>query len=116
MSLVFEPESHTYKSADLSDKTKWISVTTLLGNLKQPFDAKNIAHKSAKNKKSKWYGLTPDEIQQIWKNEAKRATDLGSWLFSTLLQRDIHNTGAGLRTDNFSKLSIFISRFNTQHI
>lgn len=79
MSLVFEPESHTYKSADLADKTKWISVTTLLGNLKQPFNSKNIATKSAKNKKSKWYGLTPDEIQDIWKNEAKRATDLGSW-------------------------------------
>lgn len=79
MSLVFEPESHTYKSIDSSDSTKWISVTTLLSSLKQPFDAVKTATKSASNKKSKWYGLSSSEIQDIWKSEAKRATDLGSW-------------------------------------
>lgn len=79
MSLVFEPASHTYKSINSDDDTQWISVTTLLSHLKQPFDPKSVASKSAKNKKSKWYGMTPEEIQEVWKNEAKRATDLGSW-------------------------------------
>jgi ATP-dependent exoDNAse (exonuclease V) beta subunit len=79
MALIFEPESHTYLSQDQSDKTIWTSVTTLLSHLKQPFNANKIAVQSSKKSKSKWFGLTPEQIQEIWKAEAKRATDLGSW-------------------------------------
>jgi hypothetical protein len=79
MSLVFEPESHTYKSQDPLDGTIWTSVTTLLSHLKQPFDSSKIAVKSAKSTKSKWFGMTPEQIQEVWKAEANRATSLGSW-------------------------------------
>jgi len=79
--LSFEPENHKYKSTDPNDHTEWVSVTTLISCLKKPFDSKAISKRSSKNNKptNKWYGMTPEEIQAIWKAEAKRATDLGSW-------------------------------------
>lgn len=76
--LSFEPENHKYKSLDPNDTIDWISVTTAIGYFKQPFDSKAIAKKSSKNSK-KWQGLTPEKIREIWKAEAKRATDLGTW-------------------------------------
>jgi len=76
--LSFEPENHKYKSLDPNDTIDWVSVTTVIGYFKQPFDSKAIAKKSSKNSK-KWQGLTPERIREIWKAEAKRATDLGTW-------------------------------------
>lgn len=74
--LKFTAEDHKYRS---EDNMNWLSVTSLISNFKQPFNADVIAKKSAKNKKSKWYGMTEDNIKLAWKNEAKRATDLGTW-------------------------------------
>lgn len=79
MALVFEPKSHSYKSIDPSDATKWTSVTTLISALKQPFDSDTIAKRSSKSKKSKWGGMTVENIQSAWKNEADRACNLGNW-------------------------------------
>ena len=76
--LVFEPDHHKYTSLDSNDKTNWTSVTTLISYFKQPFDAKSISKKSSKSSK-KWQGMSPEKIQEIWKAEAKRATDLGTW-------------------------------------
>ena len=56
-----------------------MSVTSLIGSFKQPFEADKIAIKASKNKKSKWYGMTPEDIKAAWKNEANRATTLGTW-------------------------------------
>ena len=78
MALLFKPEHHEYVSSD-GDQIDWISVTSFIGQFKKPFDADSQAVKSSKNKKSKWYGLSPEEIKQAWKNEGKRATDLGTW-------------------------------------
>lgn len=75
---MFKPEYHEYISTD-EDKIDWISVTSFLSNFKKPFDGDAQAEKSARNKKSKWYGMTPEEIKDAWKKEAKRATDLGTW-------------------------------------
>ncbi len=79
MALVFEPKTHSYKSIDSSDDTVWTSVTTLIGHLKQPFDSNAIAKKSASNKKGKWYGMTTEQIQEVWKKESERACSLGNW-------------------------------------
>ena len=81
MAIIFEAHTHSYVSIDPEDKTKWVSVTTLLGALKQPFDAKAIALKCSQNQKktNKWKGMTPEAIQQAWKNEADRACNLGNW-------------------------------------
>lgn len=74
--LKFIPENHKYVS---DDNTDWLSVTSFISNFKQPFDADKIAEKSSRNKKSKWYGMTPEEIKAAWKVEANRATTLGTW-------------------------------------
>jgi ATP-dependent exoDNAse (exonuclease V) beta subunit len=88
VSILFEPSSHTYVSTDPKDTTRWISVTTLLGALKKPFDSKNVSTKSAANKRSKWFGMTPEQIQQIWKKETERACNLGNW-YHDQRERDI---------------------------
>lgn len=80
MILTFTAHNHQYTSAiGENDHTEWLSVTSFISNFKQPFEADKIAEKSAKNKKSKWYGMTPSAIKDAWKSEANRATTLGTW-------------------------------------
>jgi hypothetical protein len=79
MSILFNAADHSYRSVDAEQSIVWYSVTTVVSSLKKPFDAKQIAAKVSKNPKSKWYEIEPELIQQIWSNEAKRATDLGTW-------------------------------------
>ena len=74
----FKEVGHKYESI-VPDGMHWISVTTLIHNFVEPFDASTIAAKSSKNKKSKWFGLSTKEIENAWTGENRRATDLGSW-------------------------------------
>jgi hypothetical protein len=90
MSVTFQAENHSYKSIDPADEIEWISATTFVGLFKDKFDAEKIANKVSKNKKSKWYGMTPEEIQNAWSSEGKRATDLGTWYHN---QREEDITG-----------------------
>lgn len=78
MSIVFNAADHSYKSIE-ADDIKWISVTSLVSNFKKPFDAKAVAEKVTKSKRSKWYGIPPKKILEIWDNEANRATTLGTY-------------------------------------
>lgn len=78
MAIKFIPETHKYISTDVSDIT-WTSVTSFISKFKQPFDADVISLKVSKSKKSKWYGMSVEDIKAAWANEAKRATDLGTW-------------------------------------
>ena len=78
MALQFKEEGHLYESID-KDEIKWMSVTSLIGMLKPKFDAEEQAKKSSKNKRSKWYGMTPKEILQAWENESNRAIKLGNF-------------------------------------
>lgn len=78
MSIVFNAADHSYKSQDDSG-INWISVTTLVSHFKKAFDAKKVAEKVSKNKRSKWYGIEPDEIQNIWNSESTRAITLGTY-------------------------------------
>lgn len=76
--IIFNPENHSYQSID-NNNIEWISVTKLVSYFKNPFDADAVAKKVSKNKKSKWYGVEPKLIKEIWNNESKRATDLGTF-------------------------------------
>ena len=76
--IVFNADNHSYTSLD-GTGIDWISVTTLVSHFKKPFDAKKVAEKVSKSKRSKWYGIDPKTIQQIWTNEADRSTTLGTW-------------------------------------
>jgi ATP-dependent exoDNAse (exonuclease V) beta subunit len=78
MSIVFKASDHSYTSIDDND-IKWVSVTKLVSNFKEPFDAEGVAAKVSKNKKSKWYGKTAKEIQAAWKEESERALELGTF-------------------------------------
>ena len=61
--IVFNAQDHSYRSLD-DDSIDWISVTTLVSHFKTPFDAKKVAEKVSKSKKSKWSGIEPEIIQQ----------------------------------------------------
>lgn len=79
MSVKFIPETHKYVSVREGEDINWISVTTLIGKLKQPFDKKKVAGRSSRSKKSKWYGMTPEEIIGAWEAESQRAINVGNW-------------------------------------
>lgn len=75
MSLYFKEEGHEY----IGENINWVSVTSFIGQFKEKFDAKAQARKSAKNKRSKWYGMTEKEILNAWNGETERAIKLGNW-------------------------------------
>lgn len=79
MSIIFKESGHVYESIDPNEEIDWISVTSLVGMFKSKFDAFTQSQKSSKNKKSKWYGIDPAKIREIWDNETKRAIELGSF-------------------------------------
>jgi hypothetical protein len=79
MAIQFTASDHKYQSINQSENIEWISVTTIIGLLKKPFDKDTTALKSSKNKRSKWYGLTPKEIIAIWDQSNAVAIDLGTW-------------------------------------
>jgi hypothetical protein len=77
--IVFIPETHKYVSVNPLDTTDWKSVTTVLSNFKNPFDGKAISEKVSRKQGSKWFGLDPAEIRQIWEDESNRAINLGNF-------------------------------------
>jgi hypothetical protein len=79
MSVFFRAEDHSYKSVNSEDNIKWISVTSFVSKFKEKFDPIAISQKASKNKKSKWYGMTPEDIQKAWSKETDRALTLGTW-------------------------------------
>lgn len=79
MSIIFNAADHSYRSIDDAEGINWISVTSLVSNFKIPFDAEKVAARVTKIKKSKWYGIPPEKILELWKNEADRATTLGTF-------------------------------------
>jgi hypothetical protein len=79
MSIIFNAEEHSYKSLNPEENINWVSVTTVVSSLKKPFDAKAVAQLVSKKKNSKWYGIDPIIIQQIWDNEGTRSTTDGTW-------------------------------------
>ncbi len=86
----FNPQGHQYFSLDGSNQ-KWLGVTTLVGSFKQKFDSTTQAPKSARNKKSKWYGMNPADILATWESEGKRSIDLGHWYHSKIEDQILSN-------------------------
>ena len=78
MSIVFNAADHSYKSIE-AEGIDWISVTSLISNFKKPFDAEKVAASVTKKAKSKWFGIPPEKILELWKAEADRATTLGTF-------------------------------------
>lgn len=79
MAVTFQAENHKYQSLDPDDRIEWTSVTSFVGMFKQKFDPVSQSIKSSQNKRSKWYGMDPKEIQAHWTSETDRAITAGSW-------------------------------------
>lgn len=78
MAIQFTAHDHKYTSID-SENIDWLSVTSFVKLFKEPFDQQAIAERSSKSRKSKWYGMKPEDILKAWNNETVRAVSLGSW-------------------------------------
>lgn len=76
--LQFLNEQHKYESTDGSN-IDWISVTSFVKHFAQPFDQKEVAIKSSKNRKSKWYKMDPDKIIEVWEKISKDAIEKGTF-------------------------------------
>ena len=79
MAVTFQAENHKYQSLDPDDRIEWTSVTSFVGMFKQKFDPIAQSIKSSKNKRSKWYGIPPEEIQAHWATETDRALTAGTF-------------------------------------
>jgi len=78
MAISFKEQGHLYESID-QDNITWTSVTSLVSKFKPKFDREGQAKKSSKNKRSKWYGMSPKEIIAAWDGETERAIKLGNF-------------------------------------
>ena len=78
MKLIFKEADHSYISPDEPER-KWLSVTGIISKFKEKFDQKAVAATVVKKKKSKWYGMHPDEVIAIWNKETNRALKMGTW-------------------------------------
>lgn len=75
MSLKFDEVGHKYYDED----SEYRSVSSILHSIQEPFDVKKNALRCSKNKKSKYYGMDPIQIEQIWLGINKSAVDVGKW-------------------------------------
>ena len=78
MSVAFREDNHSYTSIG-DESINWTSVTSFISKFKKPFDAETVAQRVIKSKRSKWFGMTKQEVLDAWAAEGKRAVDLGNW-------------------------------------
>jgi hypothetical protein len=73
--VVFKEEGHEYiKLAD--PDFKFTSVTTVLHEYGEKFDAIAVSKKCAKSPNSEYYGMKPEDIREQWENASKEGTAL----------------------------------------
>jgi hypothetical protein len=78
MAVKFKEKNHSYESLNPEEQINWMGVTTFVGLFKPKFDPVAQSLKSSKNKRSKWYGVDPLKIQEIWAREGERANTEGT--------------------------------------
>lgn len=81
--IKFQENGHTYTSLE-PDGLKWLSVTSLVSKLHEPFDSRAKAISSHNRKPTtqygnKWYKVPVGEIEAAWEAEKNRSTELGHW-------------------------------------
>lgn len=91
--IKFTAENHKYESI-IPDDIKWRSVTGIVHTLCKEFDADDMAPKSARNKKSKWYGMPVEEIKEAWRAENERSIVLGKWYHDIREQQHLKRENA----------------------
>ena len=79
MSVIFKVKNHLYESLDPNDQINWVSTTRFIEKFKNKFDPIAQSEKSSRNRKSKWFGIAPEKIREIWEAETQRSVDTGSF-------------------------------------
>ena len=73
-----------FDSKFLKENSQFISISTALNMIEEGFDADAVISKNydkwQSDESNKYYGLTPDQIKDIWESKAKQSTDYGSKL------------------------------------
>jgi len=77
--LKFIDDGHIYANVNPEEDFQWVSVTRLVHQFVEKFDAPKMAEKCSKGKSPKYKGKTPKAILAMWEKESKRSTDLGTW-------------------------------------
>lgn len=100
--ISFEEKTHTYTINTKQNKkdTSFTSVTTWVHSLFPQFNATKIIDKMQKSKnweKSKYYGMSADEIKALWKKNGQEASKAG-----TKLHNDIESYYNQHEVDNSS--------------
>jgi len=104
----FDEESHTYTHKTLD---KLISVTTLLGKYKKPFDSNYHAERVAKRE-----GVSKDIVLEMWEAEKNKACDKGTKIHKLLEDYisygDIKNDYGWLYKSYDKSVEYYIDRFS----
>lgn len=69
--IIFDEKAHTYTNDNTGEK--YISVTTLLGKYKTPFDKDKHSKRVAERE-----GVPQEMVLEMWSKENKKATDKGT--------------------------------------
>lgn len=87
--IVFKEEGHLYTYDSTCNFT---SVTTVIHHFFPKFDADKIIDKmmnSTKWPKSKYFGMSKDEIKEQWSNNGKKSSELGTLMHAAI--EDFYN-------------------------
>ena len=77
--IVFDEKSHIYTNTETNNR--YISVTTLLGKYKKPFDSDTHSKRVAERE-----GVTQEFVLESWKATTKVATDRGTKIHNMMEQ------------------------------
>ena len=106
----FDEEPHKYYVNGICNN---ISATTLIHKYGEKFDADKIINSMMRSKKwpdSKYYGLSPDEIKQLWTDNGTDAAREG-----TKMHKSIENFWNALPVDNESQEFKMFLQFKEDH-
>jgi hypothetical protein len=78
--MLLDSENHVYRLND----TTYTSVTTLVHLCFEPFDADKVLAKMKITPQSQYYGMSKEEIKQVWKKSAEEAQQQGTRMHSVI--------------------------------
>lgn len=85
--IIFDANTHTYTNT--ASNEKYISVTTLLGKYKQPFDIETHSLRVSQRE-----GVSQQMVLDAWTAENKKATDKGTKIHKLMEDFVLHKTTA----------------------
>ena len=88
--IKFIDDGHIYTNVNNNEEFEWVSVTKLVHQFIEKFDAVKMAEKCSTGTNKKYKGKKPEDIIDLWNKESKRSTDLGTW-YHNQRERDLLN-------------------------